>query len=81
MDKETATMSIDTHIALNNYSHSEPTGVYPGKMWKMKWHDASRFEDVWFLRWYAKHPTNNLLMCIHSRKIIIMDWEALMGVS
>lgn len=36
IDDMHAVMSRETYNALRNYAHSQPTGVYPGKMWK--WH-------------------------------------------
>lgn len=36
IDDTHALMSQATCDALKNYAHSQPTGVYPGKMWK--WH-------------------------------------------
>jgi hypothetical protein len=36
VDATHALMSQVTFDALKNYAHSQPTGVYPGKMWK--WH-------------------------------------------
>lgn len=36
IDDTHALMSRETFENLHNYAHSQPSGVYPGKMWK--WH-------------------------------------------
>jgi len=57
---EYAIMSQKTFNALMNYSHSQPSGVYEGKMWKSevrysKQNFALRqtFYDKWYLKWYG----------------------------
>jgi hypothetical protein len=58
VDDVTATMSQATFDALAEYSASQPSGVYPGKMWKR--HDgvhdrefiACGGQPVWVLCWY-----------------------------
>lgn len=47
---ERAEMSQTAFDKLKEYSHSQPTGVYIGKMWKM------RRGDNWYLAWYGKDP-------------------------
>jgi hypothetical protein len=53
VDDDVAMMTEDAFQKLLEYSHSTPTGVYPGKMWK------ARRSGVWYLRWYSAddgHP-------------------------
>ena len=74
VDKKFAIMSQETFDSLMEYSQTNPTGIYDGKMWKSK----SRFGHF-FLKWYA--PTdylNSTHVCAHM--IRIMDWKNLMGV-
>ncbi len=47
VDKDHAAMSKDTLFGLYEYSASQPTGVYEGKMWRRKG------DDTWWLCWYG----------------------------
>lgn len=80
LDETHALMSRKTFALLAEYSASNPTGVYEGKMWKR--HDGAfdhRFlarggRPVWLLCWYGRselpeHVSNN------SRIIILADGE------
>lgn len=49
---------------LYEYSHSLPTGVYNGKMWKT--FDGS----IWYLHWFGPHKDPSQC-AIHTRKISI----------
>lgn len=49
-----ALMDEESFKKLHDYSHSQPTGVYEGKMWK------SYFNNKWYLRWYDEHKESNL---------------------
>jgi hypothetical protein len=61
-----ATMSQQAFDDLADYSHSQPTGVYEGKMWK------AHYElDGWVLHWWG--PSLNPDCCKrHARKITIV---------
>lgn len=49
---------------LHNYSRSQPSGVYEGKMWKAK------YDGEWYLCWFVNVPVD---MCRKlSRKIKIL---------
>lgn len=47
VDDKHALMDYRTFEKLLDYSSSQPTGVYPGKMWR------SRRRDGWVLCWYG----------------------------
>lgn len=47
MDDKYAQMSQITFNLLHEYSHSRPTGVYPGKMWR------ATDGRIWWLMWYG----------------------------
>ena len=47
IDDTHALMTSATLSKLGEYSHSTPSGVYPGKRWKS--HRCGK----WYLRWYA----------------------------
>ena len=67
IDDKHALMNRATFNALHEYSRSIPSGVYPGKMWKIH-----NFEtDKWYLRWYS--ASYDPAMCsINVREIIIL---------
>lgn len=48
IDDHHAMMSQEVFDELKEYSCSQPSGAYEGKMWKV--HQEA---DVWFLRWYG----------------------------
>lgn len=62
----------DTHALMSNwslsklaeYSHSIPSGVYDGKMWKR------RVGDDWLLCWFSPHA-NPKTCSINYREILI----------
>lgn len=66
IDDISAVMSRRSLDQLMDYTHTVPTGVYVGKMWKCK-HDG-----VWFLRWYG--PSEEADMCsINTRRILLLE--------
>jgi len=65
IDSGHALMTQETFDALHDYSHSQPSGVYPGKMWR-----AHYRLDGWWLHWFGE--TENPKMCSNnSRRILI----------
>lgn len=50
-----ATMSKEAFDKLLDYSRSQPTGVYEGKMWK-----SSDDRITWHLHWWSKHEDPNV---------------------
>lgn len=73
---ETATMPRHVFDLLKEYSHSTPSGQSNGKMWKLRHEDHRNMEVTWYLRWYE--IKQNYVYC-YSRKIIIADWQKLLG--
>lgn len=47
-DSDSVTMSRTAFLQLKDYSHSIPTGVYIGKMWRCK------ARPGWRLKWYDR---------------------------
>lgn len=47
-----ASMDQKTFDNLANYSFSQPSGVYEGKIWR------SEFKDGWYLCWFVDIPDN-----------------------
>lgn len=68
IDDTHAVVTADTFDQLANYSHSIPTGVYPGKMWKC----AGKDGDIifWWLRWYGISDKPN--HCSFNERIILI---------
>jgi hypothetical protein len=66
IDSTHALMTEGNFKNLHEYSRSQPSGVYPGKMWK-----AGNQKGDWWLRWYGIHEDPKL--CTNnSREIIIV---------
>jgi hypothetical protein len=73
-----AFMDAEAFDELRDYSCSQPTGVYPGKMWKHSnayYRKTEKGEPLrWWLRWYgeAREPEMIGKMCSnHAREIIV----------
>lgn len=76
IDDQFAVMCKRVFLELQEYSASNPTGVYEGKMWKR--HDGAHDTEflakggkpIWLLCWYG--PSGNPGYCsINSRKIVV----------
>jgi len=65
LDDECAIMDQATLRGLKEYSTSQPSGVYPGKMWKRKW------QNKWWLCWYGDHPDPRKCSN-HIREIVVI---------
>lgn len=63
IDDHHAAMSGDTFNELAEYSMTQPSGVYPGKMWKQ-----CQF-GVWHLRWFGE--CEDPKMCSNNSRIIL----------
>lgn len=57
---------------LPEYSSTMPTGVYAGKMWK------ALNDGQWYLRWYGHAPLHPGYCTNNQRKLVVLDWKALM---
>ena len=64
IDKDYVLMRQDTLDRLLDYTHSQPTGLYPGKMWK-----AKNDTDKWMFCW-CNHSVGGLID-INFREILI----------
>lgn len=53
--------------ALKEYSSSNPSGAYHGKMWKCY------FDGQWELCWFGIHPTDPKLVTINRMPLIVDD--------
>lgn len=57
---------------LSNYSRSQPTGVYPGKMWRGQYTDLAGLER-WYLCWYDEVKGRPDMCCTKSVPILLTD--------
>lgn len=73
IDDTHALMTVQTLERLADYSHSQPTGVYPGKMWRSKMkHPTRPHEAQWWLCWFGEHPDPTI--CTNNyRRILVVD--------
>lgn len=69
IDDKHAVMSWQSFAMLLDYSHSIPSAVYDGKMWK------SCQGGIWYLRWYAPSP-NPTRYLIHTLPILLLEEKA-----
>lgn len=77
LDDKFAVMTQTTFDALHEYSGTNPTGAYEGKMWKR--HDgvfdrkfiAKGGRPVWLLCWYGESLIGPGYVSNHYRKILI----------
>ena len=63
LDNNHALMSKKTFNKLQEYSCSQPTGVYEGKMWK------SKTIDGWVLRWFSENYDKDY--CSNNSRMIL----------
>lgn len=66
IDDTHAMMSRASFDALLDYSASQPTGAYEGKMWK-----AHYKRDGWCLRWFGPSDKPDMVS-VNGRKILIV---------
>lgn len=67
-----ARMSAATMKKLPDYSCSQPSGVYPGKMWRSSnvYYKELDAPVIWWLRWFGEHE-DPALCSNHSREIVL----------
>ena len=65
IDENVAIMDKISFDTLYEYSTSEPSGLYVGKMWK------SKYNDYWCLRWVEPDPDPGYLKIL-TRKIVLL---------
>ena len=66
IDEKHAVMSRNSLSMLLDYSHSVPSGVYDGKMWK------TLHNGAWYLRWFS--PSKDPTRCaINARLILVLE--------
>lgn len=66
-DNTHVVMSEKDFNLLEEYSCSNPSGVYQGKMWVCR---SKEYGD--FLRWYEKDPVDSTVMAINQRSILVV---------
>lgn len=64
IDDDYAVMDKTTLRQLPEYSSTNPSGVYPGKMWR------AETRGIWWLRWYGE--SDNPAMCSNNQREILL---------
>jgi hypothetical protein len=80
VDDYHAVMTKKSFDQLKDYSQSQPTGVYEGKMWRRQQYKEVTLREVarhvatgkWLLCWYGEHP-NPGVVSNNYREILIID--------
>ncbi len=76
IDEDFALMTQDTFDSLAEYSCSQPTGCYPGKMWKRHngaFDPSCKPEDCrWVLAWYDFSDKGEMYCTTQCRTILIV---------
>ncbi len=67
VDATHALMSQIAFDQLHDYSHSQPSGVYPGKMWKLN----NERGPQWWLAWFGESDKPGYVSN-HRRKILVV---------
>lgn len=70
IDKIHALMGKRAFDELQEYSYTNPSGIYPGKMWKAK-EAHKEIAWVWVLRWFGEHEDPNFVIK-HQREILVV---------
>lgn len=69
IDDKIAEMDQETFDQLKDYSLSQPSGVYEGKMWKSNKHQFyPQVPNVWHLHWFGFSENPN--MCSNNTRVI-----------
>jgi len=76
IDDTHALMASEALQQLKDYSHSQPTGAYHGKMWKRKYERASEdkgYESGWILCWFGESVNEGYLTNNYREIILLAD--------
>lgn len=68
IDDTHAVMDAATFLKLHDYSYSQPTGVYPGKMWRSGRRVVGG--EKWFLKWYGL--CEDITVCSNNAREILI---------
>jgi hypothetical protein len=65
--------------SLPEYSMSNPTGAFPGNVWKrdLNWHRHHGADPNWIICEFVDHPTDKTLLRIEYRRPVVADAEGL----
>lgn len=76
MDDHSALMSAADFHLLHEYSSTNPSGVYDGKMWKRKHgvrDEAGKLvAHTWRLAWYSPDPTDPNMVLVLTRQLFVV---------
>lgn len=69
VDDKHALMDEATFLKIHDYSYSQPSGVYAGKMWRCG--RPTSWGHRWWLKWFGLHEDPTLCSG-HVREIIVV---------
>lgn len=82
VDATHALMSAATLDQLLDYTQSQPTGCYPGKMWRTQgwkreggrvvWALDEAGAFIWYLHWFGIHPTDPEKLCTNNWRRVLL---------
>ena len=70
IDDTHALMDLKSFHQLLEYSHTTPTGVYAGKMWKRR--VRGKVGDEWLLCWFENSRIEKDFCLLKSRRILVV---------
>jgi hypothetical protein len=81
VDQTHAVMTLTTFLSLSEYSCSNPSGIYPGKMWKR--HDGAFDREFiarggkpkWLLCWFGESKKGPEFCSNNYREILLADCD------
>lgn len=77
VDSEYAYMDLDDFWKLPDYSTSEPSGVYEGKMWRSSVYIDDDKERTWILRWFGLSDKPDTVILDWRRIVIFYDFPSI----
>lgn len=69
VDDKHAVMDQATFIKLKDYTHSRPTGTYPGKMWRAIYNTKEGVQNL--LYWFGEVHGDEIDVC--NREVLFLD--------
>ena len=69
VDHSHAVMSMETFKKLKDYSRSQPTGTYPGKMWRATYNTKEGVQNL--LYWFGEVHGTEIDVC--NREVLFID--------
>lgn len=72
VDDKHALMTKRTFLQLSEYSYTNPTGTYEGKMWRARRLETDPDLPEWYLKWFGLSFNGDPEMVSINRRIILI---------